>query len=242
MNSNDVLIRENVNKIQSKLNWKEMSNNPNISTEFIAKNIDFGWDFDLLSANPNVTEDLVERFPEKPWNWVVLYHINRFPIELVKKNIPSLDVLDAFIKGVNADLKIKTEFLECFKDYKWDWEKRSREATNADILMFPNLPWSSEALSRIEDLRCLRPAEFKFGDLTVEDILLFPDIKLPWGNELSDPDYFKFELLEMFPNKEWNYKELSKNKTISIHFIAAHVDKPWDWNEVSKNIAHLCGF
>ena len=37
--------------------------------KFIEDNLDKSWDWRCLSANPNITFDIVLAHPDKPWNW-----------------------------------------------------------------------------------------------------------------------------------------------------------------------------
>ena len=39
---------------------------------FIVRNMDKPWNWDWLSANPNVTWEIVEAYPDKPWDWFAL--------------------------------------------------------------------------------------------------------------------------------------------------------------------------
>ena len=62
-------------------------------------------------------------------------------------------------------------------------------------------------------------------------------------------EFFKFEwekfnnfqlnhltiLLELYPNKDWNWDFLSQNPNITFEFILQHPDKDWDWGVLSEN-------
>lgn len=43
-------------------------------------------------------------------------------------------------------------------------------------------------------------------------------------------------LIEMYPNKEWDWVQLSNNPDITFEFILKHKDKKWNWDRVSQNI------
>ena len=49
--------------------WDGLSANPNITMDIVEANPDKPWDWDGLSANPNITMDIVEAKIDKPWNW-----------------------------------------------------------------------------------------------------------------------------------------------------------------------------
>ena len=42
----------------------QISNNPNITMEFIEKYFDKPWDWDWISRNPNITMEIIEKYPE----------------------------------------------------------------------------------------------------------------------------------------------------------------------------------
>ena len=44
--------------------------NPNITMEIVEKYPDKPWDWIGLSYNPNITMEIVEKYPDKPWNWI----------------------------------------------------------------------------------------------------------------------------------------------------------------------------
>ena len=42
-------------------------------------------------------------------------------------------------------------------------------------------------------------------------------------------------LLKLYPNKGWNYDNLSGNQNITWNFVKSNLDKPWDWFSLSRN-------
>ena len=42
-------------------------------------------------------------------------------------------------------------------------------------------------------------------------------------------------LLEKYPNKPWNWNEISWNSNITMDYIEKHPDKPWNWDYISSN-------
>ena len=49
--------------------WYGLSANPNMTWEIILKNLDKPWDWAGLSQNPNTTLCIVDSLPNKPWDW-----------------------------------------------------------------------------------------------------------------------------------------------------------------------------
>jgi hypothetical protein len=44
-------------------------------------------------------------------------------------------------------------------------------------------------------------------------------------------------LLTNYPNKMWNWTNLSSHPDITLEFIQNNLDKPWDWKKLSSNPA-----
>ena len=49
-----------------------ISNNPNVSCEFIETNIDKPWDWEMLSGHPNITWEIIQANPDKPCYILIL--------------------------------------------------------------------------------------------------------------------------------------------------------------------------
>ena len=43
------------------------------------------------------------------------------------------------------------------------------------------------------------------------------------------------KLTEKFPNKPWDWEELSNNENLTIEVIEKYIDKPWNWKKFSQN-------
>ena len=42
-------------------------------------------------------------------------------------------------------------------------------------------------------------------------------------------------LMNLFPDKDWNWCELSRNPSITFDIMLNNLDKPWDWRYLSMN-------
>ena len=69
-------------KYSDKIDWREISCNPNITMSFIEKYPDKEWDWYWISENPNITMDIIEKCSDKPWNW---YWISYNPFNYEKE-------------------------------------------------------------------------------------------------------------------------------------------------------------
>jgi hypothetical protein len=42
-------------------------------------------------------------------------------------------------------------------------------------------------------------------------------------------------LLDVFPDKPWDWYDVSSNPNITLKFIDSHSDKDWNWFKISRN-------
>ena len=95
-----------------------ISDNPNITIEIVEKYPDKDWDWWGISENPNITMEFVEKYLDKPWSWE---YMSRNP-------------------------NITMEFVEKFQDKPWNWRYMSNHMSNPNIAMefiekYPDKPW-----------------------------------------------------------------------------------------------------
>ena len=63
---------------------------------------------------------------------------------------------------------------------------------------------------------------------------LFPD--KPWDYDyLSENPNITWEIIQKNPDKPWNYNYLSRNPNITWDIIQQNQDKPWNYNYLSRN-------
>lgn len=43
------------------------------------------------------------------------------------------------------------------------------------------------------------------------------------------------EMIERYPDKEWNWNEISMNPNITMKDIERHIKKPWNWFWITQN-------
>ena len=72
-------------KHEDKLIWDQISQNPNITMEIIEKYPDKPWNWICISYNPNMTMEIIERYPNKPWNWQNISQNPNITMEMIEK-------------------------------------------------------------------------------------------------------------------------------------------------------------
>jgi hypothetical protein len=95
-----------------------LSRNPNITWEIVQANPDKPWDFVWLSANPNITWEIVQSNPDKPWNYDALSTNLNITWEIVQSN-PNKPWNYHYLSGNNMikarEYYIRKRFQEWFK-------------------------------------------------------------------------------------------------------------------------------
>ena len=116
------------------LPWNSLKNiriNHGIGTKFLVIQISLWnivekypnkpWNWNRLSSNPNITMEFIEKYPDKPWDW---NELSRNP-------------------------NITIEIFEKYPDKPWDWIDLSRNTTiTMEIIeKYPNKPWNWNIIS-----------------------------------------------------------------------------------------------
>ena len=68
-----------------------ISCNPNITMEIIEKYPDKPWSWCHISDNPNITMEFIEKYPEKPWEWMSISENSNITIEIIEKYYNKID-------------------------------------------------------------------------------------------------------------------------------------------------------
>jgi len=86
------------NRKNKEITHLQSNHHKNILVQLIEKYPDKPWNWSSLSYNPNITLEIVEKYPDKLWNW---YYVCRSP-------------------GINFDIVDK------YPPYKLDWDRLSQ--------------------------------------------------------------------------------------------------------------------
>ena len=50
------------------------------------------WDWDDISRNPNITMEIIEKYPDKPWNWSYISSNQNITMEIIEKYLINLGI------------------------------------------------------------------------------------------------------------------------------------------------------
>ena len=73
---------------QKEWNYRALSANPNITWDIVLANPDKAWDYNCLSQNPNITWDIVSAHPDKAAMVVKMRYLVRRRRDPTDPNIP----------------------------------------------------------------------------------------------------------------------------------------------------------
>ena len=65
--------------------WEWISNNDNITIDFVEKHIDKPWDWEQVSWSDYLTMEFIEKYPDKPWDWEGILENPNLTLEMIDK-------------------------------------------------------------------------------------------------------------------------------------------------------------
>ena len=239
---------DNLNVYNRKWNFTSLSCNPNITMKDVLDNPDTDtrkWDWISLSSNPNITlKDVIDN-PDKPWNWYRLSKNPNITMEDVKNNPDKPWVLYGLSKNPN----ITMEYVNNNPD-NWDWYNLScnPNITLNDFLDNPDNPWDLFEFSfnpsiTIKDVLDNPFIHWDWKRLSKNSSITIEDIKdnpgKPWYWSVLGQSNLKVniikKLLELFPDKPWDWELLTTNPNIDYDYIKDHPEFPWEMDKLHLN-------
>ena len=157
--------------LKEKIDFELLSENPNLTLEWIETFPNKEWDFYNLSVNPKLTLDIIKMFPSDEWYWDTspgLSHHPNLTLEWLQ-TFPDEDWIWG-MDGISSNPNLTLEWLQMFPDEDWDWGKYG-------ISSNPNL--SLEWLKAFPDKDLDWNEISRYAKLSLDDIKKFitkPDI------------------------------------------------------------------
>jgi len=209
--------------IDSDANTIELSNHPDLTLDIIKKYPNKAWAFHMFHEHPNFTFEWVEQFREKYWNWNKLS-------------------LRASIKDVAK-----------YPHFSWNWSILTNNIHYTEIMKYPNLPWDFHTMHikkiRIEHVPFLEMFNDKIPEWKWSRLVKCTDwntfrqtIHLPWiwyAGDVNivdgDVDAGDTSILEQFePMFNW----IKLTMYVHIDIIDANSNLPWvreflQWNKTT---------
>jgi hypothetical protein len=120
-------IRANRNR----LDWELLSANPIITLNIVNNNPDLDWNYKGLSRNPNITWDIVLKNPEKNWNYRELLINPNITPDIVEKNPDKFNVDDKYY-WLSRNTNVTIEYIKKYSD---DCDMSSISRLNSNITL-----------------------------------------------------------------------------------------------------------
>ena len=260
-------------------NWKWIIENTNIKLEkYIPLNLisnKYIRDYYKLSENPNITEEFILKYPYQNWNIKYLIDNNKITdFNSLSKFKHQNNIIynyqnkpwdwEWLIENTSIDIG-KCIPINLFKKNTRNYYSLSKNPnlTEEFILKYPYKNWDIKYLiknNKIIDFKAL--SKFKYIDKYIINnypnkpwdwkwLLENTDINIPIGKYQNiynqwTPDPTK-EFILKHPNKNWdieyliesnkitNFNTLTKFKNITEYIIEEYSDKQWDWEWLTEN-------
>jgi hypothetical protein len=196
--------------------WSNLSANPNVTLDMIIKNINKPWNYRMLSKNPNINWEFISNNLDKKWNWELISD---------NPNITWNDIVNNLDKPwdwkyISKNPNITWEIIINNSKMPWDWKYISKN---------PNITWE---IINTNHWRKWSFKDFSYNpNLTIENVISKPNKDWDWKYILKnlkfDIDYLrKLHIIPLYHRKKL-YKYLSFNINIPIEYIK---DNPGSWN------------
>ena len=160
-----ILKKQKSNKPWSDLEWCYISKHLNVTWEHIKSTVNFeynnttfGWNWEYITQNPNITFDIIKNNILYPWNYSKLLYNKNITFDTIKYN-PEIDweidnlslainILNSKIDDIESNLNFIIE-----KNYdNYMWFHLSQVVSPDIIISRPELPWSYNGIARNKHL------------------------------------------------------------------------------------------
>jgi hypothetical protein len=193
--------------------WNWMSCNPNITTDFFLDNIDYPWNWGMLTDNPAISLEFIEEhLVDGLWDWNILA-ANKMTFKFYEKYgwlLPELQNLEMI--SLNSNM---IEFIASNPGLEWNWKNMSHNdgLTFSLIKSMPDKPWDWHVLSQ-------------HRNITMEDIESRPAFQWSWFGMSSNPNV-SVPFINRSYFQPWARKYLFKNNMDlgRERYIAKEYDK-----------------
>ena len=94
----------------------------NILMYLLEKYPDKHWNWQWISCNPNITMEIIEKHPEKPWNWYSISKNPNLTMEMIEKNINNIICRHLSVNKFtleNTRIKKKEGYMLLEKEYSF---------------------------------------------------------------------------------------------------------------------------
>ena len=176
----------------------------------------------MLTCHDNITCDIIESNPDKPWQWVFICHNRNITMDFMKKHPEqSYKIVSCFNPVIYKNITWKMMAEIAKESYEWDTVCRAPDLTWKDIVDHPYYPWKWHTLSEHPNIKW-------------ETIEWNPDKEWCFGIAGSNPN-ITFDIIDSNKDIEWDYRFVSTNPNVTWENIEDKIEEDWDWDSLSGN-------
>lgn len=204
----------------------------------------------LLSENPNVTIDIIKKYPDFNWDWMTISEREDITWEIVKENLNNPNIQwcwSELSRNPNITWKIIQENI----DQPWVWHYVSE---NKNITI--------EIIEKNSDMLCYYESLSQNPNITVE--FIEKTINESWSfTRLSSNENLTLDFVRNNLNKDWwwsdllcrkfitcdfiqeirnsvhsvhiDWYHLTENPNITMEFIKNNLNEEWNWDAISQH-------
>jgi hypothetical protein len=199
------------------------------------------WNFGAsgLSSNPRLTYKMVEKYPDKNWDYTVIN------IDFMKWNPPGRK--HKIWKDLSCNPNVTPEFISLHLDKPWNFDAgglSNNPLITPDFIMKHCARHWSYGVCGLSD-----------NTVITESLLDRMSNKEWYFPSLSRNNSISIDYILAHPDKSWNYRYVNLNENISIHnidmidknfsllsmnpaitieIVEKYIDEPWNWSELSR--------
>jgi hypothetical protein len=203
--------------------YDNFSHHPDLTWEFILEylegetNINWIWDWNVLSQHKNITFDIINNNPNYPWNYDCVVQNPNITLEVLEKiiNREIWNDKDISISNISNNPNLTWVLIDKYPDIEWDWYYISQHPNITCDIINENInkPWIWESVSNNPNL-------------TWDFIKQYPDIKWSWCFISQHPN-ITCDIIKENPDKPWLWGSVSSNPNLTFDFIEENLDKKW---------------
>ena len=216
------------NFLINQLKWNSLVNDNDLTNEPNPENNAFWFGY---TRNPNVTTDIILKYPNRYWDWLYVYSNFNVTIDFIKKNISSCKkynltsdlsyYLSFYCNNPNLTMDIVLSNLK--ENLDWNKITANNCITIHDILNNINLPWRWDYV-------------FSYKHITVEIIKNNPNVPWDWKYIIRNPNFiFDLQLFDIFEANSLQWYIISENKYITPDIVLDNLHLPWSFNTLFIN-------
>lgn len=183
---NTILLRKLENK---HINFMFLSDHPDLTLDVIKRYPNANWDWECLQNHPNMTLEWLISFPDANWVWQMMHSVRKFePYWLCLFKHKNWNW--GFIHNYK---KFDFSWIDYAPDAPWNWDKLSEIVTIEILKKYPNYPWHWDivtAYSPIEAKDIMKNLNFpwdvsriRFDEITFDEIPFLRHFKNKFDND-----------------------------------------------------------